>query len=335
MTAAPKVSVCIPVYNNAATLSRCLNSVLAQDGVDFEVLVVDDDSSDGSAAIAMDALKPGHRLVRNTPRLGLAGNHNRCLDLARGKYIQFVHADDWLLPGALQTLAHELDESNAGMAWAPRRVVTDDAKWLRHYGEHYKKFWRLRERDTGRRVVMQVALLGVPDNWIGEPTCVMFRRQLALDAGRFRDDIYQLLDLDLWLRLMVRATASFVPREQSVRSHTVATATVCNSKTRRDWLDQLRVITSMVVDPAAPPVIRIVSLLWWVPTWLRVGVENAVMGPERYSRLKVWASAPAHEFASARRVFETSQTIDEGALRPGAHESTQSAGSSPGHSWWC
>jgi hypothetical protein len=311
MTSAPTVSVCVPVYNNASTLSRCLDSVLAQEGVDFEVLVVDDDSSDDSAAIATAALKPVHRLVRNSPRLGLAGNHNRCLDLARGKYIQFVHADDWLLPGALQTLAHELDESNAGMAWAPRRVVTDDAKWLRKYGQHYKRFWRLRERDTGRRVVMQVALLGVPDNWIGEPTCVMFRRQLALDAGRFRDDIYQLLDLDLWLRLMLRATASFVPQEQSVRSHTVATATASNRRTRRDWLDQLRVITSMVVDPATPTTIRVLSLLWWVPTWLRVGVENMVLGPDRYTRLKSWAAAPINEFAIAKNVFETRLPVDE------------------------
>jgi hypothetical protein len=304
MTAAPTVSVCIPVYNNAATLFRCLESVLAQGGVDFEVLVVDDDSSDDSAAIATAALKSEHRLVRNTPRLGLAGNHNRCLELARGKYIQFVHADDWLLPGALQTLANELDESDAGMAWAPRRVETDDAKWLHDYGQHYKKFWRLRERDAGRRVVMQVALLGVPDNWIGEPTCVMFRRQLALDAGRFRDDIYQLLDLDLWLRLMLRQSASFVPREQSVRSHTAATATVSNRKLRRDWLDQLRVITSMVVDPAAPPVVRVLSSLWWVPTWFRVGLENVAMGPERYARLKAWAAAPVREFSTARTFFK-------------------------------
>jgi hypothetical protein len=233
------------VYNDGSTLTRCLDSVLAQDGVEFEVLVVDDGSSDDRAASATAALKPPHRLVRNSPRRGLAGNHNRCLDLDRGNYIQFVHADDWPLPGALQTLAHELDESNAGMARAPRRVVTDDAKWLRKYGQHYKKFWRLRQHDTCRRVVMVVAPLRVPDNSIGEPTSMMFRRQLALDAGRFRDGIYQLLDLDLRRRLMVRATASFVPQEQSVRSHTGTTATLSNRRMRRAWLDQLRAITEM------------------------------------------------------------------------------------------
>lgn len=313
MTAAPTVSVCIPVYNNAATLARCLESVLTQEGVDFEVLVIDDDSTDDSVAIATAALTSGHRLVKNTPRLGLAGNHNRCLDLARGEYIQFVHADDWLLPGALRTLADELDESRAGMAWAPRQVVTDDVEWLRAYGQHYKRFWRLRERDTGGRVVLQVALLGVPDNWIGEPTCVMFRRELALDAGRFRDDIYQLVDLDLWLRLMLRAPASFIPTEQSVRSHTAATATVSNRALSRDWLDQLRVITSMIVDPAAPLVIKGLSLLWWFPTWLRIGVENVALGHDRLARSKAWVAAPYHEFFTASSLFKHSAQASRGS----------------------
>jgi GT2 family glycosyltransferase len=316
VTSAPTVSVCIPVYNNASTLSRCLDSVLAQDGVDFEVVVVDDDSSDDSVAVATAALDPAHRLVRNSPRLGLVGNHNRCLELARGKYVQFVHADDWLLPGALHTLVGELDEADAGMAWAPRRVVTDDATWLRKYGKLHEKFWRLRHRDAGRWAVTQLALLGIPGNWIGEPTCVMFRRQLALDAGLFRDDIYQLLDLDLWLRLMLRASAVFVPQEQSVRSHTATTATANNRRIRRDWLDHLRVVTSTVVDPAAPPVIRVLGALWWVPIWLKVGLENLVFGPDRYRRFTAWLAAPVREFGTAQRVFEARRAIVDGAGAP-------------------
>jgi glycosyltransferase involved in cell wall biosynthesis len=88
-----------------ATIERCLRSVLDQDGVEFEIVVVDDNSSDESAAIAATMLRPGDRLIRNESRAGLSGNHNKCLEHARGRFIQFVHGDDWLLPGALQTLA--------------------------------------------------------------------------------------------------------------------------------------------------------------------------------------------------------------------------------------
>ena len=103
--ASPPISVCIPMYNNSATIERCLRSVLEQDGVDFEIVVVDDDSPDGCAAVAEAMLRPGDRLIRNETRLGLMGNHNKCLEVARGHCIQFVHGDDWLLPGALRTLA--------------------------------------------------------------------------------------------------------------------------------------------------------------------------------------------------------------------------------------
>lgn len=59
------------MYNNGATIERCLRSILEQDGVDFEIVVVDDDSSDDSTAIAATMLRPGDRLLHNMPRLGL------------------------------------------------------------------------------------------------------------------------------------------------------------------------------------------------------------------------------------------------------------------------
>lgn len=302
-TTAPLVSVCIPMYNNATTIARCLDSVLAQDGVDFELVVVDDESSDGGADIVARVLRPGDRLVRNDRRLGLVGNHNRCLELARGTYIQFVHADDWLLPAALRTLTRELDTAHAGMAFAPRRVVTDDEEFTRRYGLLHTHFRHLDDYNDGSRLAMQVAMRGTHHNWVGEPTCVMFRRDVARDAGRFRDDIHQLLDLDLWLRLMVRTSVCFIPTECSVRCHTAATASARNKALGRDWLDQLRVITSMIVDPSAPRRIRAVNMVWWVPVWLRTVAEAAVLGPQRLSRVKESSEAPFREFARARRVF--------------------------------
>lgn len=305
-TTAPLVSVCIPTFNNAATITRCLDSVLAQEGVNFEILVVDDESSDGCADIVAGALRPGDRLFRNEARLGLVGNHNRCIELARGTYIQFVHADDWLLPDAVQTLTRKLAGSDAGMAFAPRRVVTEDVRFAQRYGLLHTHFTRLADCNDGRRLAMQVAVRGSHHNWVGEPTCVMFRRDVALAAGRFRDDIHQLLDLDLWLRLMMRTSVCFVAEEYSVRSHTAATASMRNKALALDWLDQLRVITSMIVDPSAPLGIRAVNALWWGPIWVRTVAAAAVFGPQRVSRLKESSAAPFREFARARRVFTSS-----------------------------
>lgn len=157
--AAPLISVCVPMYNNAATIERCLRSVLDQHGVEFEIVIVDDQSTDDGAAIAATLLRAGDRLIRNDARLGLNGNHNRCLELARGDYIQFLHGDDWLLPGALQTLARSFDDSDVGMAFAPRRVQADDLPWTerrRAPSKLHVYFVRLRERNRGSSLVLQI-----------------------------------------------------------------------------------------------------------------------------------------------------------------------------------
>jgi glycosyltransferase involved in cell wall biosynthesis len=302
LPASPLISVCVPMYNNGATIVRCLRSVLDQDG-EFEIVVVDDDSSDDSVAIATTMLRAGDRLIRNGSRLGVSQNHNKCLQLARGSYIQFVHGDDWLLPGALQTFARCFDDPTVGLAFAPRRVLTDDLAWLRRFGRLHTRFWKLEEYNDGPSLVMQMTLRdGARFNWIGEPTCVMFRRRLALDAGGFRGDIYQLVDLDLWLRLLLRSAACFVPQELSVRSHTPATDTTHNVTTRRWWLDQLRVLTWVIVDPASPTIIRIISGVWWLPAWLLQAVDVVIYGPNRWSRMKTLVLAPFREFAHARRL---------------------------------
>jgi glycosyltransferase involved in cell wall biosynthesis len=305
LPANPTVSVCVPMYNNSATITRCLRSILDQGGVEFEIVVVDDDSADDCAAIAATMLRPGDRLIRNESRLGLNGNHNRCMEVARGTCIQFVHADDWLLPGALQTLAPCFDNPTVGLAFAPRRVVQDDIPWWwRAASKPHVFFLKLREYNHGPSLVAQMMLMGGAGNWIGEPTCVMFRRQLALDVGCFRDDIYQLVDVDFWFRLMLRSAVCFVPQQLSVRTQTADTESVRNAKTRRNWLDQLRILTWLIVDPASTRVIRFIARVWWLLIWLALHLQVAVFGPQRKLRLKTLAAAPVQEFAHARRLAD-------------------------------
>jgi len=300
-SAGPSISVCLPVCNNGATIERCLRSILDQDGVDFEIVVVDDDSTDDSAALAAKMLRTGDRLIRNESRLGLSQNHNKCLELARGSYVQFVHGDDWLLPGALKRLSACFDDPTTGMAFAPRRVVSENRSWIRRDSRIRTHLRKLGERNYGPSLVRQMTLHGAKHNSIGEPTCVMFRRRLALDVGGFRDDIYQLVDLDFWYRMMLRSSVCYVPEELSVRCHTSVSETRRNVTTRRWWLDQLRILTWLIVDPASTPTIRILARVWWIPAWLALPLEALVFGPQRWSRMKTLALAPFREFAHARR----------------------------------
>jgi glycosyltransferase involved in cell wall biosynthesis len=299
--ARPTISVCVPTFNNSATIARCLRSIVGQNGVDFEIIVIDDDSSDDCAAIARQMLRPGDRLVRNTPRLGLNGNHNKCLQLARGKCVQFVHGDDWLLPDALQTLARYFDDPAVGLAFAPREVESDDPTWTKWNGSLHTGFRHLVAYNNGSDLVSQVASRGVHRNWIGEPSCVMFRRQLALDAGQCRSDVHQLVDLDLWLRLMLRSNVCFHPRELSVHSYTAHTATAHIVGARKDWLDRLRILMWLTMDPASPRTVRSRARIWWTIIWLQRVLECAVFGPSRWTRVKYLSSARIHESEGARR----------------------------------
>lgn len=307
LPANPVVSVCVPMYNNGHTIARCLHSILEQEGVDYEIVVVDDDSADDSYARAADLLRPEDRLIRNETRLGLNGNHNKCLELARGRSVQFVHGDDWLLPGALETLAPYFDDPDVGLVFAPRKLVSQDQEFKRRYGQLHTHFRRLATRNRGTSLVAQIAARGAADNWIGEPTSAMFRRQLGLAVGRFNTDVYQLVDLDFWLRLMLRSTTCFVPQELSVRCHTSATESARNISTRKYWLDQIRILTWLIVDPASTPRIRMSAGMWWVPVWLSL-TQAVVWGPQRLLGLKTFALAPSREFRRARQLRDAMQT---------------------------
>lgn len=100
-----KLSIIIPAYNAEAYLPQCLDSILAQEHWGCEVIVVDDGSTDGTAALL--ERYPDVKVVHQENR-GMSTARNRGLDVARGEYILFVDSDDLLTDGALKTLVAEL-----------------------------------------------------------------------------------------------------------------------------------------------------------------------------------------------------------------------------------
>src|SRR5438270_12301052 len=99
----PPVSVCIPTYNGEAFVRQCIESVLAQSFPDFELIVVDDGSTDGTWDIVRDyeARDCRFRVSRNEVNKGLVGNWNHCVDVATGRWLKFVFQDDELAPECL------------------------------------------------------------------------------------------------------------------------------------------------------------------------------------------------------------------------------------------
>lgn len=109
-----EVSIIIPVYNKAEYISDCVNSLLQQDFDSFEIIAVDDGSTDNSGFICdQKATQDCHVRVIHTENRGVTAARRKGVEQSNGKYIMFVDADDQLLPGAIKKLHKAIKETNA------------------------------------------------------------------------------------------------------------------------------------------------------------------------------------------------------------------------------
>lgn len=114
----PLISVVIPVYNSERYLNRCLDSILNQTLSDFEIILVDDYSSDKSRDICETyrAKDPRVKIICNEVNSGVSISRNKGLEKSTGKYITLVDSDDWLEIDALEYLYDLVKENNADIA---------------------------------------------------------------------------------------------------------------------------------------------------------------------------------------------------------------------------
>lgn len=195
MAITPKVSVCIPTFNGAAYIRGAVDSVLKQEYQDFEVVIVDNCSTDQTEALVAELSSQSEKICffRNEQNIGLAGNLNTCLEHARGEYIKYLCVDDLLLPGCLEQMVAGLDAHPAvSLVCGGRLSINESGQpfGLRRYSSH-------KEVIPGYKVITRCLFAG---NFIGEPTAVMFRKSDM--TVRFRDDLPQLMDMEMWFRLL-------------------------------------------------------------------------------------------------------------------------------------
>lgn len=115
----PLVSIIVPVYNAEKTLCRCIDSVLAQQYTDFELLLIDDGSTDASGSICDQYAGKDPRVqVVHKPNSGVSNTRNLALELARGTYLQFLDSDDWITPDATSSLVRTAEDNQCDLVVA-------------------------------------------------------------------------------------------------------------------------------------------------------------------------------------------------------------------------
>ena len=112
----PCVSIIVPVYNAEATLRRCVESVLSQEYTNFQLILANDGSQDGSGAIC-DAFAQADSRVRvlHKENSGVSDTRNQAMSIAQGRYLQFLDADDWITPNATKLLVRSAEENRCDL----------------------------------------------------------------------------------------------------------------------------------------------------------------------------------------------------------------------------
>jgi glycosyltransferase involved in cell wall biosynthesis len=217
---APRVSVVVPAYNREHYLGQTIESVLAQTFEDWELIVYDDGSTDGTRAVAMSYAETDRRIrVGHGPNSGVAAARNRGFELtnADAQFVIFLDSDDLWEPDALATLARVLDAYPAYVgSHCLARCIDDEGRPLP--GDD------LEERSGDRHGFRSGRLVRLrPDepttfgdlvyhNWVVTPGTQLIRREIVALVGGFDPAVDPADDADLSIRISRHGDMGFVDR---------------------------------------------------------------------------------------------------------------------------
>lgn len=197
-TATPTVSVLVTAYNREKYIAASLDSVLAQQFTDFEVIVTDNQSTDGTVAVAREFARRDSRVrvVVNERNLGQFGNRNHAATLARGKYIKYHDSDDLMYPHCLSVMVPLLEaEPRAGFALSTGWAWTGGPTPML----------------VSPRQCYQREFLGFGMFMCG-PACGLFRREVLADLGGF-PEMGAPSDHLFWLHACARTSVLLLPAD--------------------------------------------------------------------------------------------------------------------------
>jgi glycosyltransferase involved in cell wall biosynthesis len=198
-----KVSIMMPAYNAAQYIHEAVTSLLRQSLSDWELIVVDDGSTDQTADIVSRLADSRIKLIRQENR-GEGAARNRALSMAKGEYLGFLDADDTYLPTALEDLCRFLDEnSHVG-------VVYSDGYFCDSHGQ---PLMRLSEHRPGPYTGNVLEMVVVSPSVISAIISTLIRRSIVVEHNiTFDEDLTIGTDWDFWIQMARVAQFDYMPR---------------------------------------------------------------------------------------------------------------------------
>jgi len=188
------VSVCIPVYNMEGCIERAIRSALNQTYPEIEILVCDNRSSDRTYEVACSIKDRRLRVVKNEKNLGAYGNHNRCLKLAAGEWVKFLHGDDELFPSCVEEMTAVVRDRLSETA-----LIGCGAIRLNERNQEIQKTFVPSDLFVMRAGMPSEFVL--EGNIFGTPTMTMVHRHRLIRLGGFDLTMEPASDGDCWVLL--------------------------------------------------------------------------------------------------------------------------------------
>jgi glycosyltransferase involved in cell wall biosynthesis len=283
----PLISVCMPVYNAERYVAEAVESVLAQTFGDFEFLIIDDGSTDGSRRILerYAAVDPRIRLV-SRPNTGLVIALNEMLAMARGEFIARMDADDVSLPQRFERQVSYLREHPEVLVLGSPVLLVDPRgaplTEMRQKQEH---------AEIDEALLDGIVLICHP--------AVMARARAIREAGGYRSEAFPAEDADLWLRIAETGKLANLPEvlvkyrqhlqsignAQRARQETVTRLVVAEARRRRGLTQDGVATPPEPTRPAPDGTDQMRKWAWWA-------LSSGYVATAREYALRCWCRHP-------------------------------------------
>ncbi len=187
---APKVTVLMPVYNGEKYLREAIDSILSQIFTDFEFLIINDGSTDGSVGIIKSYDDPRIRLINNDKNIGVVKTLNKGIELAGGQYLARMDCDDVSLPKRLEKQVSFLDANPD---------IDLCGTWVNYFGGKNITLWKTVEEDE----VIRSYLIFNPS--VAHPTVIFRLKILRKDIITYGEQFVHAEDYGLWVSMFHKA----------------------------------------------------------------------------------------------------------------------------------
>ena len=197
-----EITVIIPTYNRAKRVCRAVSSVLDQTFTAFEIIVIDDASTDDTIE-RLGEFSDRIQIIRHTENRGVSAARNSGIKKAKGKYIALLDSDDYWMPEKLQVQNNFFNENPDAFICQARELWVRKGKRVNPSKKHMKP--------SGDIFIPSLKLCLV------SPSAVMFKRSLLDETGMFDEEFPVCEDYDLWLRIAYKYPVYLIEQDLLVK----------------------------------------------------------------------------------------------------------------------